>query len=259
MSEKITCANLSSYLTGYDLVLSCDMTKNGWLRIATQFRYPNGSHVDVFLDQTGVFQHVTLSDFGQTADYLAETGLQLTLRRKQIVLDVCATLGVSWNGNALSMRECSSAEGLLTNIAVLAQACLRVADLSYTQRWRSVSKFEAQIENFIAATALEYDTEIELLGKANKPVAIDFSVVGETSSSLIQAWSPNASSSRPGANEIFRRWHDLSGVRDNFQFITVLDEATSPIRQDDWSYIQEYSQIYTYPSQQDSFRQAFSR
>ena len=65
--------NIADFITSACLVEDYDTVRDGSFRLATPFRYPDGSHIDVFLKDGGtVFDGFELSDKGQTVAYLLD-------------------------------------------------------------------------------------------------------------------------------------------------------------------------------------------
>lgn len=135
---NIDCQSLGTVLQGFSLIKQCDVLPDGTLRIATPFQYPNGSFIDVFLqdakalpqdDQNVFFGHM-LSDCGQTAMYLSDLHIKTwtTKRKKQILQDICATTGVHDHSGELRVPiEVDRLDTIAPAMVLLAQACIRMA------------------------------------------------------------------------------------------------------------------------------------
>jgi hypothetical protein len=264
MKDNISCEHLQDYLSSFSLIYQCDTVKNGALRFATPFTYPNGSYIDLFFKRKhGLFDTYILSDYGQTFNYLLDIGFNLwaTKKRRQFVTDICYSLNVRYAQNMFEVEILDSELPSLSDFIVrLTQACIRIADLSFTQRLQTYGTFDAEVEEFIALSDLDYETEpIDLIGIYDKPVKVDFKVKGIRTSSLIQTWSPrNPNISHTTSNEIFRRWHDLNNYRTMYQFVTVVDETDSTYRPDDLAVLYEYSQVFSFPTEREPFRETIS-
>lgn len=264
MSDNINCEHLQEYLSSFSLIYQCDIVKNGALRMATPFTYPNGSHIDLFFKQKStLLDTYILSDYGQTYNYLLDIGFNLwaTKKRRHFVTDICQSLGVYYIYNQFEVEILQSELSNLSDFVVrLAQACIRITDLSFTQRLQTYGTFDSEVEEFIALSELEYETEPpDLIGIYDKPVKIDFRVKGQRTQSLVQTWSPrNPNSSHTSSNEIFRRWHDLNNYRPSYQFVTVVDETDSTYRPDDLSILYEYSTVFSFPTEREPFRETIS-
>jgi hypothetical protein len=104
MRMRLDCKTLYDTIEhSISLVRGGDTVRHGALRMETRFVYPNGSSVDVFLEQRpDLLGSYVLSDFGQTALYLhdAQVNLSSTERRRQILGDICSELGVSFGNGS---------------------------------------------------------------------------------------------------------------------------------------------------------------
>jgi hypothetical protein len=115
-----------------------DTLPKGHLRIATAFCYPDGSTVDLFIanrrDLLSEIGPLTLTDFGNTFLWLDQLDIRplKSARRKRLTEHVLNTYGITCIRGALSCEV--NIDELLPGIIRLGQACIRVADLTFTQR-----------------------------------------------------------------------------------------------------------------------------
>lgn len=258
--NAVACENLKGHLQDFSLVLDCDRVKSGALRIATPFTYPDGSHVDVFFEETGRlhFDHFLLSDYGQTFDYLFDLGFNVwsTKRRKGLVAGICRSLGVEFENNSLMVRIPLGEQNNISDYIIrLAQACIRVTDLSFTHRVFTVDSFETVVEEVIAATDLPYSEDVVLPGRFQTPVKINFEVTGRTSQpTLVQTLaSKDPYAFHNLALEVFSRWDAIREYRHQYQFITVFNEESPRVREDDFGRLYEVSTPLAFPSERAGF------
>ncbi len=123
----------------------------------------------------------------------------------------------------------------------LAQACLRVADLSYTRRASLQTSFLEEVEEVVDDLDLHYEANAELPGKYGNLVRVDLKVEARTPS-LLLAWSSgNASQAHTVQNEIFRKWSDLDARTE--QRVTVFDDRFDVYRDEDLKRIRDVSQL----------------
>jgi hypothetical protein len=209
--------------------------------------YPDGSHVDVFLDeQSSLFpeRRLVLTDAGQTTAWLLNVPMKpwLSAKRRAFLEDVLRVLDVQQDGAALEYRVASPRE-LGQGVVRLAQACVRVADLMFTKRAALETAFAEEVEEVISATDLPYEAGVELPGKYNKPVRVDFLVHGARQvNGVLGLSSSNRSTAHTTANEVFRRWHDLRGLLDMGR-LTVWDDRYDVYRDDDFCVLGEVSTV----------------
>jgi hypothetical protein len=254
-----TCEDLSGFTSGFSLIESCDQTRDGFMRLSTPFRYPDGSQIDLFLgspseSRAGV--DFILSDKGQTTAYLLDLNVRpwTTRKRKQAVDDVCETLDVRLEGGQLTINLTEQQLPDISSMIVrLAQACIRVTDLAFTQRLRAVNSFKEDIEEFFETTGLEYQSPVLLDGRLGAGVEVDFRVIGRSVTSLVQTVSTgNAYATHGIINEVFRRWYELpEAFRIRDQFVTIYDSGQDFYRGEDLAALGEQSVVFAFPAQAD--------
>ena len=117
---NLTPAQIQTAVSSFSLVKGCDVVRNGMVRLATPFQYPNGAGIDLFLGaQPELFDKWTLTDLGQTTAWLLDLNLKLwtTEKRKQLVTDICRGLKVlvehGGNPKALGKGEVGHPEARL--------------------------------------------------------------------------------------------------------------------------------------------------
>lgn len=255
------CAGLRKLVEGFSLVKECDEIRNGMLRISTPFQYADGSHVDMFFERD-LAQEWKLTDMGQTFAYLLDLHVKpwSSKRREQALSDICTSLGVSREGGQLFVRVPENRPDILTSAMVcLAQACLRVSDLAMTQRFRMVSAFRDDVEEFVANADLLYETQYALEGRYGKPVEVDFRIKGRATSSLVLTLSTaNATAAHGLCNEVFRRWYDLEHHRSEHLFLTAYDTTTDVFREDDLHRLRDVSAVLGFPAEADAMHEAIA-
>ena len=259
----LDCAKIKEMVQGISLVRHCDTIRNGMVRMATPFRYPDGSLVDLFLGQNpSLFEGLKLTDLGQTTAYLLNLHVKpwATQKRKQRVADICNSLAVSREGGELVVYlPNEKASDIAEAMVRLGQACIRMSDLAFTQSLRSVNAFREDLEEFIEFGDVRYEPDILLPGQFGKDVSVDFRVYGKRVTSLVQTVSTGNSAAAHGlANEVFRRWYDLTPQRSANQFVTVYDASNDVFRGDDLARLSDVSQVFAFPAEQDALKLAIA-
>lgn len=210
----------TAVLTPNHLIETVDTVASGHLRIATAFRYPDGSSVDLFIvnhrDLLSGVGPLTLTDFGNTFLWLDQLDIRplKSARRKRLTLDVLSGYNITHNGGALS---CSvSADDLLPGIIRLGQACIRVADLTFTQRTTAQGSFNEEVESLIDEAGLDFEPNARLCAKlsggVDVVVPVDFLIRTprvETAIFTLSAESSSGSAAKVRAVEVFKRCYDL--------------------------------------------------
>jgi hypothetical protein len=257
----LNCESLQSIVKSFSLVEACDVIKSGAIRIATPFYYPNGSQIDLFIQPTNdLFGNVILTDLGQTADYVADMQFNLwaTKKRRTLLDDICNALDVAQSDGSFYIRIASQEiKDLPQAIVRLAQACIRATDLIFTQRLQNSGTFQEEVEEFLASHQLPYEPDLELTGRYQNVVNVDFKVQGRRISSLVETLSTRANT-HVVATEVFRRWYDLEPYRMAHQFMTIYDEAAGNYKDDDLKRLSEYSAVFGFPKEQEQIYEALA-
>jgi hypothetical protein len=231
---------------GHALVRGIDTVRSGAVRLETAFLYPDGSSVDVFVrEESPLFGTSRLSDLGQTTAWLLDVQVKpwLSKKRQRFLEDALRIYGVEQAGGALELAL-SSPSALMDGIVRLGQACVRVADLTYTRRSALQSGVSDELEEFLSDANLAFEANQELVGRQGAPVRVDFLVRGKTvQSALLALASANASQAHITANEIFRKWYDLDVPQRHEQRVTVFDDRFDAYRDEDLSRLRDLSDV----------------
>lgn len=261
---NLTCESIAEIAKGFSLVKDCTVLTNGTLRLATPFRYPNGSLIDLFIySEPVLFPHHVISDLGQTAIYLRNLHIDLdsTKKRRQLLEDVCESLNIQkHNSQFIVTLDEGGPEAIPEKMVQLAQACIRISDLSFMQRFPMSSAFKDEVEEFIDTAGVEYEPDASLPGKYGRVVPVDFLVHGKLSSAVKTLSTRNPATAHDLMNEVLRCWIDLSEYAANNQLVTIIDDRDMPIkdrmyRKDDLSRIADFSSLLAFPSQRDQIKE----
>jgi hypothetical protein len=232
-------------LGGVSLVRQLDELPTGYLRIETPFKYPDGSSIDVFIHPPSRVPEVRLSDLGQTTAWLLDLQVRpwLSKKRQGLLEDALHTYDVQQSGGELTLMV-SGAQELPEGVIRLSQACLRVADLSFTRRSSLQSTFAEEIEQMLDDAELPYESGAEIPGKYGNLIHVDFSVQGRRTRSLVLTLaSQSTSAAHTTSNEIFRKWHDLDVPNRDSQFLTVFDDRSNAYRDEDLKRLEAVSTV----------------
>lgn len=231
---------------GHSLVRNVDQLPKGHVRLETAFLYPDGSSVDVFVvEESPLLRTLKLSDLGQTTSWLLDVQVRpwLSKKRQRFLEDALRIYDVKQAGGALE-RPLPTTDSLIDGLVKLGQACVRVADLTYTRRSALQSSVNEDLEEFLADAELEFEPNQELEGRHGAKVRVDFLVKGpRVTSSLLALASGNASQAHVAANEIFRRWYDLDVPERPENRVTVFDDRFDVYREDDLRRLRDLSDV----------------
>ncbi len=229
-----------------DVIRGVEPTPGGHLCLQTALQYPDSSYIDVFIRQDAQLQirDITLSDLGQTTAWLLDLRLKpwLSDKRRRFLADALAVYGACLRGGAIEI-DLQPGDPLGPAVLRLAQACLRMADLMFTQRSSVETAFKDRVEDFLAIKDLPFDQDVEVIGRHDRPVRVDYRVRTERRDSLVLVLgSANPSSAHTIAIEIFSRWYDLTMPQIREQKITLFDDS-SPIRDADLERLRGLSDV----------------
>jgi hypothetical protein len=234
---NLDCSNLERMVHALPLVRGCDVVRNGALRMSTPFFYPNGDHIDVFLQRDrNLFQSLSLSDYGQTALYLrsAQVKMEATARKKEIIEGILGQLGVRLKGGDLFVNiPDSDSPDISDAIFRLSQACLRISDFVAHQRLRG---------------------EVKVQGRFKDVVPVDFEVFGKERKSYVCVLATmTASGAHASATETFRKWYDIAepGGSGTHELVTVYNSTTHSLKEADKQRLRGFSKLISYPAEQD--------
>jgi hypothetical protein len=231
---------------GHALVRSVDELRSGPVRLETTFLYPDGSSVDVFVQQKDpLFPALTLTDLGQTMTWLLDVQVKpwASKKRQRFVEDALRLYGVHQEGGALEL-PIPSLDGLIPGVVKLGQACVRVADLTYTRRSSLQTGAVDEVEEVLSDVGVTYEPDAELVGRHGSPVRVDFLVHGATTTSAILTLaSGNRSQAHALSNEIFSRWYDLDMPQRQEQRVTVFDDRVDVYRDEDLRRLKDVSDV----------------
>lgn len=237
---------ITHLVQGHGLVLDIARLPRGHVRLETAFTYPDGSQVDVFLSDEGPLIPLRrLTDFGNTSSWLLDLQVKpwLSTKRKQLLDQALASLGVELNGGALDL-ELPSPDQLMDGVVRLSQACIRMADLHYTRRASLQPPLGEALEDIFNDSELVYESDLELPGMFGKPVKIDYCVHGNRKTSLVMAMATgNPSVAHAMANEVMRTWYDLQLPERTETRVSIFDDSQDVYREEDLARLRNFSDL----------------
>ena len=237
---------IAKLVQNHRLILETTRLEKGHVRLETAFTYPDGSQIDVFLANEGPLIPLRrLTDFGNTSSWLLDLQVKpwLSSKRKQLLEQTLASLGVQQNGGALDL-EIAGPEALMDGVVRLGQACIRMADLHYTRRSSLTPPMGETLEDIFNDSELVYESDLEFPGRFGKPVKVDYRVHGARNTSLIMAMAtgnPNVAHTR--ANEILRTWYDLNIPERTETRVSIFDDSMDVYREEDLARLRDFSDL----------------
>ncbi len=229
-------------------------------RVRTPYLYPDGDNIDIFLKTTGDL--TTVSDLGETLRWLRSQTLSPRRSPKQnaLIADVCLTHGVElYKGMVLARsRPASSLAEVTTRVA---QACLRVSDLWFTFRTRTVESVTDEVADFLAERRLGFDRGERLAGRSGRGWTVDFHVRAPARSSLVYVLSTGSRSAASSvAEHVVAAWFDLNHLAaglEALRFVSLFDDTVDVWAEEDFRLVEPLSIIARW-SQPDGFAEVLA-
>lgn len=251
-------ANIQQLADELCMVRANDVVPRGHLRLETKFLYPDRSSVDVFVvnttQQSLIAAPPVLSDLGQTTSWLADLQVKpwQSKKRQRFLEDAIYVLGVRQSGGALETNFEPNHESLEDAVIRLGQACVRVADLSFTRRSSLQVSATDEVEELIADAELDYQANASLQGRHGNIVVVDFLVEGRRrKSAVLTLAAQSTTTAHTLANEVFRKHYDLDTPQRGEQRVTIFDDRIDVYRPEDLDRLRDVCEVVPLSARQD--------
>lgn len=228
---------------------------NEFTRIRTPFLYPDGDVIDLYYkEKAGV---VTLTDLGETLRWLRMQSLapRRSPKQQRLIEDVCLTHGLEFFRGMLVLRV-KPAETLGKAVTRLSQGALRVADIWFTMRTRSVETANDEVEEFLKEKQVQFEHPKNLVGRSGKNWRVDFHTRTPRRSSLVCVLSTGSkAAARSMTEHVLATWYDLSNLKvgpESLQFVSLFDDTLDVWSQEDFKLVSDLSEV-THWSKADEF------
>lgn len=219
---------------------------NGYTRVRTPFLYPDGDVIDLFIsDKAGA---VTITDFGETLRWLRMQSLspRRSARQQKLVEDVCLNHGLELYRGML-MARVKPGEPIAEIILRVAQGALRVADVWFTMRTRSVESVTEEVEMYLAERHVPFERNQPLVGRSGRTWRPDFHTRMAQRSSLVYVLSTGSRAAARGVTEhVHTAWYDLNNLTigpEALQFVSLFDDTMDVWSIEDFNLLSELSAI----------------
>jgi hypothetical protein len=244
--DNTASAVCTAIRSGLGPMFECSVNGD-FVRVRTPYLYPDGDLIDLFLKSAhqGV---TTVSDLGETVRWLNSNTLSAKRSPKQagLISDISQTHGVEFFRGMLKARSNEPAE-LADAVTRVSQAAVRVSDLIFTSRLRSIESVSDEVADFLQELHLPFERNKRLIGRSGKNWKIDFQVSAPQRSSLISVLS---SGSRSAAQQITKSivasWYDLSQYRaspEPLSFISLIDDSADVWSDEDFNLVESISNV----------------
>ncbi|MBZ0273718.1 DUF1828 domain-containing protein [bacterium] len=231
-------------------------TQHGeYQRVRTPFLYPDGDNIDVFFKPQGDL--VLVTDLGETTRWLRMQSVSTRRSPKQhaLIEDTCQTHGVEFFRGMVVARSRDVAD-LATVVTRVAQAALRISDLWFTFRTRSVESMADEVADFFLERELRFERGEKLAGRSGKIWTPDFHVRAPRRSSLVYVLSTGSkSAARSIVNHVHTAFFDLNHLAagpEALQFVSLFDDSLDIWSDEDFRLAEQLSTVAHW-SQPDVF------
>jgi len=217
-----------------------------YLRIRTPYLYPDGDVIDLFCKADN--DVLTITDLGETTRWLRMQTIspKRSVRQRALIEDVCLTHGVEFYKGMLLAR-CCPGEPLASVVQRVAQAAVRVSDLWFTFRTRSVESVTDEVADFLTERQLLFDRDEKLAGRSGRIWTVDFHVRAPRRSSLVCILSTGSrSAARRIAEHVLALWYDLNHLAvgpEALQFVSLFDDTMDVWSPEDFRLLEDLSTI----------------
>lgn len=242
MSDIDLCTNIK---TGLGELFSC-IHHGEFCRIRTPYLYPDGDNIDLFCKtEEGI---VMVSDLGETTRWLRMQTLSPRRSPKQNALlrDACQTHGVEFFQGALLAR-CRPKDSLAAVVFRVAQAALRVSDLWFTFRTRSIESVNEEVAELLSERNFAFTRSEKLSGRSGRAWTPDFHVRAPATSSLVYVLATGSrSAARPITEHVVAAWYDLNYLAagpEALRFVSLFDDTADVWRDEDIKLLEPLSSI----------------
>ena len=219
-----------------------------YVRIRTPFLYPDGDVIDLYWRENPDGIGATISDLGETLRWLRmqSTSTRRTAKQRQLLADIQVTQGVEIFRGMLSARVHRHSD-IAEVVHRVSQAALRVSDIWFTFRLRSVESINAEVEEVLLERRIMYDRSVKLAGRSERIWNLDFSTRMERRSSLICVLSTGTKgATRRMTEHVVATWHDLSHLKigpEKLRFVSLFDDTIDVWEPEEFSLAESLSDI----------------
>ncbi len=234
-------------------------TVGEYQRIRTPFLYPDGDIVDLFCKEE-VEGVIAISDLGETTRWLRMQTASPKRSKKQLALikDICQTHGVEFFRGMILARY-KNGDDFAMVLNRVAQAVLRVSDIWFTFRTRSVQSVNEEVAEYLQESRIPFERGERLIGRSGRLWTVDFHVRAPERSSLVNVLVTGSRSAARGvAEHVLSEWYDLNQLAvgaEALTFISLFDDTVDVWAEEDFRLVGQLSEVLRW-SEPDSFMRA---
>jgi hypothetical protein len=249
--------NIENTLTNALGPLYVVAARGEYTRIRTPFWYPDGGVVDVFAKQSnGV---TTLTDLGEGLGWLRvqTMGARRSPKQERLLEDICLTQGIERFKGQLMLR-CQQESELPRAIVRLGQAVVRVTDLWFTTRTRSIETMTDEVGDLLRERKIDFERSVKLTGRSGREWSVDFQTRTDNRSALVYVLTSGSKSvARRESERVLAAFHDLSAFRVgsvSMRFVSLFDDTADVWADEDFRLVDSVSEVSRW-SRPDEFEQ----
>jgi hypothetical protein len=215
-------------------------------RIRTPYLYPDGDVIDVFCKPQG--DTTLITDLGETTRWLRMQTVspRRSPKQKALIEDACQTHGIEFYKGML-MARCRPGDDLAAVVFRVAQAALRVSDLWFTFRTRSVESLADEVADFLVEREFQFDRGEKLVGRSGRVWTPDFHVRTVRQSSLVYVLSTGSrSAARNVVNHVHTAFFDLNQLAagpEALRFVSLFDDSADVWSEEDFRLAEQLSTV----------------
>ena len=254
MTPQLLCDTLRLTLPA---LFDCAPAPRGGVQVSTPMLYPDGGTVDVFVLERGDLPVVT--DHGAAIGWLRMQSVaeRLSKRTRGLISEICETQGIALERGRLVLR-CESGAQVADAVHRVALAAVRVADISITFTSRMRASVADEVDHWLRDRAFRYDRSVRLHGRSSKEWTVDYRVSADARTSMVFLLSTGSrDATRRIAEHVLAGCVDLRHLRvdqSDLVFVSLFDDTANVWRDEDFSLVEEYSEIALW-SRPDQFQQ----
>jgi hypothetical protein len=237
-------------------------SRDPYIRIRTPFFYPDGDVIDLFARKQD--DAILLTDLGESLRWL-RTQTASTSRRtenqQELIRDVCQTHRVELFKGMLVIKNVHPT-GVAEGVVRLGQTALRIGDIGFTMRRRTVLSVTDDVEKLLRANELAFERGKRVRGGFGREYRIDFDVQTAHRHSLVQVLSAaNRRTASSSIDHTYTVWSDLHHIksRDNqLRFVSLFDDTADVWASEDLRLLESVSDHLLKWSKPDEITQALA-
>ena len=224
------------------------------VKIRTPFVLPDGDIVDVFVvERSGGY---VVTDFGDALGWLRTQSIRgkLTPRQRDLLKDICMTLGIELERGQLLLRVGEINE-IGEAVQRIGQSIVRVTDLWFTFRTQGWETVGDEVDEWLQNREISFEPRVSTAGKSGRNWIVDYKTSAPSHTSLVFLL---ATGSRGAVHRITDRIYtgcsDLKESRpqdSKWNLVSLFDDTIDVWRDEDFALLENVSAIARWSSPEE--------